>query len=177
MQDGRDSSQKPAEKPQKPADKPQRSGEKKGPQLGGNYIIWYLLALGLGIMLIASVVADRRQVRIRYSDLVRLIEQGNKEKASVDVTDGEGTKAETVRYSKLAKLTIGPDESTGTGTVEDSVTIAVAAESSVPANPVPYMASISRSVRSIQATSKSLGTDASRPTGITWIPHPRAARI
>ena len=118
MSDGRHTNPKPREKPQKPAEKPQRSGEKKGPQLGGNYVIWYLLALGLGIMLIASVVADRRQAKIRYGDLERLIKQGNTDRAYIDVTDGSGAKAKVFRFSKLANLKVGPDQIIGTVTIE-----------------------------------------------------------
>ncbi|MEN6405600.1 MAG: ATP-dependent zinc metalloprotease FtsH [Thermoguttaceae bacterium] len=80
-------------------------------------LIWYLLATGVIALFLMSVLEGNGQVELRYMDLVKLIEQGepaNHPKAAIDVRESIAGKDETVRYSKLDKIKIGPHEITGT---------------------------------------------------------------
>jgi cell division protease FtsH len=106
--------------------------EKRSPPLGNN-LIWYLLALGVGTLFLASLMGQKGRVRIDYSDLERLIEKGapTSESAAkepgkkapekqaepwIEVTEGADGNEVTVRYSNLDKLKFGQTEITGTVT-------------------------------------------------------------
>ncbi|MGA2798490.1 MAG: ATP-dependent zinc metalloprotease FtsH [Thermoguttaceae bacterium] len=102
--------------------RPQRPlPDRRTPPLGGN-IVWYLILLGVGTLFLVNYMTQDNQVKIPYSDLWKLIEQGAPQtnpQAAIKIT-GEGTKGkETVyRYSNLDNLHIGPQEITGTVTKE-----------------------------------------------------------
>ncbi len=108
-------------KPDSKAPEPQRpKPERKPPPFGGNVVL-YLLVLGVGTLLLASLMGTKRPVRIEYSDLWRLIEQGAPQKnpnAHIDVDEGLDGKELMVRYSNLDRLKIGQAEITGTVTRE-----------------------------------------------------------
>ena len=98
--------------------KPEKEKEKKSPPAGNN-LIWYLLALGVGTLFVASLLAGKGRVKIVYGDLRELIQQGAPDRnpeASIEVTEGSGSKEMTVRYSDLRKLKFGPATITGTVT-------------------------------------------------------------
>ena len=100
-----DSSEEP-----KPA-KPQRA-----PVSGGGRLVWYGLLLGGVSLVIASLVNAERPVRLDYSDLWRLIEQGAPERnpqAAIEVIQAERGRQVRIRYWNLRDLKIGPHEITG----------------------------------------------------------------
>ncbi len=106
----------------KNTDPPRKPGksERKTPQLAGN-LLWYLVAVGLVILFIVTLLSQRSPLEIKYSDLVRLIEQGNPRDVKnpyIDVRIRRDSKPFTVRYSNLDHLKIGPTEITGTVKVE-----------------------------------------------------------
>ncbi len=95
--------------------------ERKAPPMGGG-LVWYLLAAGVGAMLIATLLANRNEVDLPYLDLVRLIKQGSPDlhraqpeaaaQAYIDVREGpEGKRV--VRYSNLVILQVGSSEIVG----------------------------------------------------------------
>ena len=94
-----------------------KTPEKKPPALGGN-AVWYVLAVLIGVLLLASLIRTPATVKIPYGELVRLIEQGAPGKnleqnaAFIDVMEGDDKRI-LVRYSNLSDLTIGPYEVTG----------------------------------------------------------------
>jgi cell division protease FtsH len=104
--------EKNKQEPERPAP------DKKPPPMGSNFV-WYLLALGLGTLLLVSLWPADSRVDISYGDLVRLIDQGDPARnplASIDVVEGTGEKQKTVRYSKLSDVKIGPHRIAGTVT-------------------------------------------------------------
>jgi cell division protease FtsH len=81
-----------------------------------------LILLGVGTLFFINYMTQDNQVKIPYSDLWKLIEQGAPQinnQAAIKVS-GEGTKGKELvyRYSNLDNLHIGPQEITGTVTKE-----------------------------------------------------------
>lgn len=104
---------------------PERRPEGRRPPPVGNNLIWYLVAGAIGAMLAMNLMRASAPVDLRYSDLVRLIEQGAGNPQSViEVTRGSGQSARTIRYYDLANLKIG------NGTVRGTVTQEVVAPES-----------------------------------------------
>lgn len=92
------------------------SPERKTPPLGGN-LAWYVLALAVGTLFVASLLGETNQIELGYMDLVKLVEQNSPQtnpNASIEVRELSGNKEETVRYSNLDDLKLGPNEITGT---------------------------------------------------------------
>ena len=90
---------------QTPPEPSRPTPEKKGPSFGGN-LIWYLLAIGLGVIFLFSLVGDSSRVEIPIGELRKLIAQGpaDPEKdfdPSIEVTGGPEGRQMTVRYSNL----------------------------------------------------------------------------
>ncbi len=89
--------------------------ERKPTQVRSN-LVWYLLVLAVGTLIVASLLSGNRSVRIDYSDLWRLIEQGAPErnpKAAIEVSESHRGHVVRVRYWNLRELKIGPSEITG----------------------------------------------------------------
>ncbi len=84
---------------------------------GGNNLILYVV-LGIIVLVFAlNAVRNGTQVELPISDLLALIEQGAPEinpQAAIEVDEGTSGRRESVRYSKLANLRIGPDQIRGT---------------------------------------------------------------
>jgi cell division protease FtsH len=96
--------------------------EKKGPSFGGN-LIWYLLAIGLGIIFLFSLIGESPRAEIPIGELRKLIEKGvpDAEKnhhPSIVITDGQEGKQTTIKYSDLSDLKFGPNEISGRVTME-----------------------------------------------------------
>ena len=110
-----------------------KPAEKKTPPVGTN-VVWYLLALGMGALLIVMFLATKPDVDIPYGELVRLIKKGNphssdpkikdkikaelgpdagKELPHVEVDEGTGSSQRVVWYSDLRDLKVGRSEITG----------------------------------------------------------------
>lgn len=115
-----------------------KKAEKKSPPVGTS-VVWYLLALGMGALLIVMFLATKPDIDIPYGELVRLIKKGNphstdpavkakikaelgedagKEKPHIEVEEGTGANKRTVWYSDLRELKVGPSEITGIVTRE-----------------------------------------------------------
>jgi cell division protease FtsH len=117
----------------KSADK--KPSEKKTPQVGTN-VIGYLLALGIGALLIVMLLHGQSEAELPYLQLLQLIRKGNPNRADLPkpaganaTTDDSGKQAEppsivleehkgttnhkTYKYYGLSELTVGPTEVTG----------------------------------------------------------------
>jgi len=101
----------------KQGEQPAKPAEKRSP--GGGYFWWYLLAGTAAAVAAFNLLANKGQVELTYGALVQLIEQGSpatNPNAAIEVLEGPENRRETVRYSGLAELKIGPDEISGTVT-------------------------------------------------------------
>jgi cell division protease FtsH len=108
------------DKDQKPSQPESPQPERKPPQSGGNFL-WYLLALGVGTLLLVTLMGEPSEVEIPIGSLVELVRQGSPDRnpdAAVEITDRSGAKQVRYRISQLDKLTISPDAVTGTLTVQ-----------------------------------------------------------
>jgi cell division protease FtsH len=108
------------EKKKKQHEPERRTPERKPSPKGGN-LVWYLLALGVGTLVVVSVLGPGSRVEIPYGKLEELIDEMAKDPEAsaevfVDVQEGTTDKPRTARYFELADLTFGPEEITGTVT-------------------------------------------------------------
>src|SRR5687768_11602812 len=86
-----------------PGDKP----EKKSPQQGGN-LVWYMLGLGVLLLLVVTMLGSTHEQNLSWSDLLRLVEaRANGGRGYIDVTDSSGTPPQRWRISDLQKVEIG----------------------------------------------------------------------
>jgi len=113
---------------------PERRGHDKKPPTMGNSLIWYVLAGVIGAVFALNLMRTSSPVRIPYSELEKLIEQGaGRSEAEIEVVEGPKGRERTVRYRDLSDLKIGPDEITGTVTRE-----VIAPESKAPEHDVAF---------------------------------------
>ncbi len=98
---------------------PRKPGEKK-PAPQPNNTLWYLLALGVLILLAVSIWKTGDELDIPYSDLVQLIERSGSEvppdQQYIDVEVGTAPNERVERYSDLENVLIHPYKVTGTVT-------------------------------------------------------------
>jgi cell division protease FtsH len=95
---------------------PERPRPDRKPAGGGNNLILYLLAVGVGTLVLVSLMDGGPQAVIPIGDLQRLVAQGPPEKnprAAIEVLEGPEGKQVTVRYSNLRTLRFSPHEVTG----------------------------------------------------------------
>ena len=104
--------------------------EKKNPPQGGNFV-WYLLALGVGLLLLVTLVTGGTEREIMWSDLERLIvasknpdlfEPGSPEAdlhpGWILVEKKEGKETVKYKYSMLANVVVSSDDVSGDIVVE-----------------------------------------------------------
>jgi len=91
----------------------EQESPKRTPTPPGSNFIWYLVAGAVVTILVISLWPGKDRPEIAIGDLVRLIEQGNNPKASIDVQTKQDGKSITVCYSNLHGVEIGRDELTG----------------------------------------------------------------
>ncbi|MEN6495399.1 MAG: ATP-dependent zinc metalloprotease FtsH [Thermoguttaceae bacterium] len=103
--------------------KPERpSAEKKKSPPFGPSLVWYIVAVTLGVLLVLGLfLGGAGRTRIGYLEFIRLVEQGAPEKnpkAEIIVRDESRTKPEVIKYSNLSRLTVGRFEIQGQVTRE-----------------------------------------------------------
>ncbi len=98
-------SKTPDPKPQKP--KP--SQDRKNTPVGNN-TIWYLLAVGIAILLIVGWLHQEAAYSLKYFDLVRLIES---KQTGIDVEEGTEGHKQQVNYKDPTDLEVGTYDVTG----------------------------------------------------------------
>ncbi len=102
--------------PQTPESERPKPPERKPSPLGGGNLFWYLLGIGVVVMLLVNFWQDSGQVEIRYGDLYSLVEQGapaGNPDAAIEVQEGPEADPLTVRYSGLSNLKFTQHEITG----------------------------------------------------------------
>ena len=90
---------KPKELPRKPADK-------RSPPINSN-LVWYLLALGVVVLLLVVYVQQERAYEISYSDLLKLLRETPSTPRIRPINN------RLLRFSAPADIRIGPQEITG----------------------------------------------------------------
>jgi cell division protease FtsH len=98
-----------------------KPSDKKNPAMGNN-IVWYLLALGIGTVIVIAMLANAPDEELQYSDIEKLIALGSDTQtakkgepaASWDIRTTDSSGATRVRrISHLSKLHLGTSEITG----------------------------------------------------------------
>jgi len=102
---------------QKPSPNSQKPADKKLPQQSGNFV-WYLLGLGVLLLLMVTIFNSRNETRIRMSDFQKLVEASNpkthpdKDQRYIDVPDNSTQPPLALRLSDLSDVRIGTTELT-----------------------------------------------------------------
>ncbi len=99
---------------QKPTPNPHpKSSDKKLPPQSGNFV-WYLLGLGVLLLLMVTIFNSRNETRIRMSDFVRLVKASNpdrdKSERFIDIEDRSSQPPQKIRLSDLSRIVIGDNE-------------------------------------------------------------------
>jgi cell division protease FtsH len=101
---------------QKPTPNPhQKSSDKKLPQQSGNFV-WYLLGLGVLLLLMVTLFSSHNETRIRMSDFEKLVQASNpethpnKSQRYIDIEDRSSPQRQTFRLSDLSDVVIGDTE-------------------------------------------------------------------
>ncbi len=102
------------EKEQQPPNSNDKSADKKAPPQGGN-IVWYMLGLGVLLLLMVAMYSTGTEQSMDWSDFERLVAASDPTDANapgyVDITDRGNSQAK-VRISDLSQIVIGEREVT-----------------------------------------------------------------
>ncbi len=100
------------DKDQKPQPSNDRPAEKKPtPQTGGGNLVWYMLGLGVLLLLMVTLFNSGNELRPGWSDLIKLVEVSGKNGTGyVDIADPSNTQAPRQRISDLSDIQIGTSE-------------------------------------------------------------------
>ena len=99
-------------KPERPTPSP---GDKKSTPQGGSFV-WYLLALGVLLLLIVTLFTGRTEKQILWSDFVALVRAHGADDGqahSIEVLDESTEPARRIRLANLDKVMVGPRNVTG----------------------------------------------------------------
>jgi cell division protease FtsH len=90
-------------------DKP---ADKKAPQQGGN-LVWYMLGVGVLLLLMVTMLSSGNEQTLLWSDLLRLVKvSGAGGAGSVDIVDRNGNPPQYWRISDLKNVVVGTSEVT-----------------------------------------------------------------
>jgi len=91
---------------------PSKDADRRNPT--GSNVLFYLLALGFAVFIVAFFLGPRNEVEIGYVQFLNLVDQGAKnEEAKIDVIDGEGESQRHIRYRNLREIRVNESEITG----------------------------------------------------------------
>ncbi len=104
-----DNQHQPPRDPQKPSDK-------KPPQQSGA-LVWYMLGLGVLVLLMVTLFSSGSEQTIQWSELLNLVRATGKDPSTpgfgyIDVVDNSGARPQKVRISDLHKIVIGTNSVT-----------------------------------------------------------------
>ncbi len=89
-----------------------KQADKKAPQQGGN-LVWYMLGVGVLLLLMVTMLSSGTEHTVYWSDLLRLVEaRGKGVNGSVDIEDRSSNPPQRWRISKLDKVVVGNSEVT-----------------------------------------------------------------
>src|SRR3954452_8982287 len=100
------------DKDQKPQSNSEKQPDKKSSPQGGN-LVWYMLGLGVLLLLMVTMFTNSSSVTLGYSDLLKLIEASGKDsngkegRGYVDIVDSSTTQPQHVRISDLSDIVVG----------------------------------------------------------------------
>ena len=95
-----------------PSPKP---SDKKSPPVT-NYLVWYLIVLGAGLLVVVTLMSPKQEADIAYGQLRRLVEQGSPEKhpgAKWEYDEAADGGRQRVELSNLTGITVSPEDITG----------------------------------------------------------------
>src|ERR1700749_3489052 len=96
------------QKSQSPNDRP---NEKKPSQPSGGNLVWYMLGLGVLLLLMVTLFNSTNDFRPGWSDLIKLVEASGKNGTkTVDVDDNTTSQPTHWRISDLSDVQIGTSE-------------------------------------------------------------------
>ncbi len=104
----------------KPVDKPPNDRMPKMPKQEGGGFSFLMIALIVVVAIcLLNLLTLPKHDKIPFGKLIQLIDQGaDNPKAAIEVKVGEGKQEQTVRYSKLAKISVSSYDVRGTVTKE-----------------------------------------------------------
>jgi cell division protease FtsH len=109
------------DKDQQPQSSHDKSSDKKAPQQGGN-VVWYMLGLGVLLLLMVTMFSTGNEQQMHWSDFERLIAASDPnnppEQRYIDIVDRTGTQEKSKRISDLKRIVIGEREVTARVTRE-----------------------------------------------------------
>jgi cell division protease FtsH len=89
-----------------------KQADKKAPQQGGN-LVWYMLGVGVLLLLMVTMLSSGTEHTVYWSDLLRLVEASGKGgSGSVDIVDRNGNPPQRWRISNLNEVVVGNSEVT-----------------------------------------------------------------
>jgi cell division protease FtsH len=93
----------------------QKPADKKPPQQGGA-LVWYMLGLGVLVLLMVTIFSSGSEQTITWSDFLQLVAASDPQAPDapgyVDVVDNSGARPQKVRISGLSKVVIGTNSVT-----------------------------------------------------------------
>src|SRR5688572_11877547 len=97
------------DKDQAPLSSNDKQSDKKPTQQGGN-LVWYMLGLGVILLLVVTMFTTSTEPDIGWSDLLRLVEVSDPTDKNapkyIDIEDRTGTGAGTIRIRDLSDVEI-----------------------------------------------------------------------
>src|SRR5262245_57577423 len=103
------------DKEQHPSNSNDRSSDKKAPPQGGN-VVWYMLGLGVLLLLMVMMFTTGTEVEMHWSDFERLIAASDptddNATKSIEIVDRSRTPEQKVRVGNLSHIVIGEREVT-----------------------------------------------------------------
>jgi cell division protease FtsH len=100
------------DKDQKPQSNSEKQPDKKSSPQGGN-LVWYMLGLGVLLLLMVTMFTNSGGVTLGYSDLLKLIEASGKDSNGkegpgyIDILDTSTTQPQHVRILDLSDIVVG----------------------------------------------------------------------
>jgi cell division protease FtsH len=89
-----------------------KSADKKAPQQGGN-LVWYMLGVGVLLLLMVTMLSSGNEQTLLWSDLLRLVKaSGAGGDGSVEIVDRNGNPPQHWRISDLKNVVVGTSEVT-----------------------------------------------------------------
>jgi cell division protease FtsH len=91
---------------------PRKLPARKDNQQSNNNVVWYLLAAGVAMLFVVTLLTNTNEVEIPYSELVKLVKQ-DPSIGHVDVVTGTGDRQRVIRYSRPSEIKVGNWEISG----------------------------------------------------------------
>ncbi|HEX3598652.1 MAG TPA: ATP-dependent zinc metalloprotease FtsH [Lacipirellulaceae bacterium] len=96
------------DKDQKSQPSGDRPSDKKPAQHGGGNLVWYMLGLGVLLLLMVTLFNSGNELRLGWSDLIKLVEASGKNGPGyVEIIDNTNTQMPRVRIADLSDIQIG----------------------------------------------------------------------